>query len=250
MKQTALFILTVLIAAHSATAQDWTGGGGGQPPGATGIETAPPPAQDLPAIKEADVDPHSSLAYAPIEIGFHLELEPGVAMTFGGSKAVSDAAPYIGADIGYDISPNIAFGINFAYVASVGSARSKDTELVTNYNGAFKDYTMLISDVFFEYRLDVAERLAVLFDLVGGATLLAPLNHSEFDYNGTPLNQADPLGSAGDAASTNFNFGLQTGVHYYTYMRHVNLGMELGFYYILPTGIPALAVYPSLRYTF
>lgn len=276
MKRAAILTLLVFLALP-VYAQDWEQGTEAAPAGdeygapdsnpgpaptdeqtepmgdTSSIETAPPPQQGMPEVEQAKIDPKSSLAYAPISTGFHLELEPGIFMTFGGSKTVSEAAPYIGADIGYDINSNIAFGINFAYAASAASARETNPEIIEELNGAFKDYTMVLADVFFEYRVDVYERLAVLIDAVGGATLLSPQNNSQYQYpqpDGPMLREIDPLGDASDASSTNFNVGLQTGIHYYTYMRHFNLGLELGFYYILPTGIPALAIYPALRYTF
>jgi hypothetical protein len=70
------------------------------------------------------------------------------------------------------------------------------------------------------------------------------------DQYGEKKNDKDQVIGITEKLSIKPNVGVATGLQYTTWLRNLQVGVELAFYYVILDNIPALAIYPAVKYSF
>ncbi len=182
----------------------------------------------------------------PIRSGFFTETSMGAFLTVGGIDSYSSAEAFLGLGLGYDIIPNLSIGAQFRLAPNVSDCYASDSKglpecpnqsgmVSTNQNGP-NTFTLISLEAKISYRIPVAERLFIPIRVFGGVTLLTP--------------DPQPGNTVGGGTTFDPSFGGALGIEWATPFNHFTLGAEVSGDYVLTLGALALAVYPTVKYTF
>ncbi|MCG3173610.1 MAG: hypothetical protein GMKNLPBB_01809 [Myxococcota bacterium] len=224
-----LLLLAGLLAAQNAFAQ--------AAPPASPAPTPAPQAAPAPATgPQGEVIDQVGWEH---ERGFFMTVKPGLFFTLAGkklaadgltlgSKFISNASPMMAFQLGYDLGEAFSLGLEVMHGSSAGAGREKNpSSLYVQATG----FTVTNVDLLGRYLFKVGRRLYVPVELVAGISFVAP-------------QITDPK------KSMNFNAGLSSGIQWATMVRHLDVGLELQGQFIIGYNIPAISIYPTVRYTF
>jgi hypothetical protein len=165
--------------------------------------------------------------------GFFTETDIGAFFTLGGNDVYSNAQSYLQLGIGYDLSDTLELGAHFGLGANAYncfSGRTAGGECIETEN-----FTITFFDATLAYLVPLRERLYLTPKVAVGYTLLDP----------SPVRRAD-----GSGFSRGINFGAGVGVEYATAMEHLSIGADVLVRYIPVANIPAISIFPRVKYTF
>ncbi len=166
--------------------------------------------------------------------GLYFEGRGGVFFTLGGDRGYSNGQPFLGFEIGYDITD--ALSIQLGYASGYQAANMAETppENCMGDPGSC-DYHLDFGLTFFNLSVDYDvlsyRRCALEVRLGGGVVLIKP--------------SAIP-----DQSPVDGNAFLGLRFEYYTLLKHFTLGAEVDGFFVFPTMIPALAISFSILYNF
>jgi len=163
--------------------------------------------------------------------GFFISSDLGMMWVFNGAiKKVSNTAPYLGINIGYDIASWFSLYVHVGRGFGSNSARTANEGTIENW--AFTNF--LAGPMFW---IMVWERLAIEIRAQGGIALMDPV---PFDptIDQVQFSPVQPVVGGG------------LSLKYLTLLTDFTLGLDVTFNYIIPVQIPALALSFSARYTF
>lgn len=192
---------------------------------------------------------------APIEIkrGFFAEGDLGVFFSLGGrntnsvnltSRTFSNVQPYVGLTLGYDVfhtdSFNLGLGLRFAMGLNGGAGRASVDEPLEEANTKSNDYSVQQAGAAINFGFLVAERLALTFELHGGAGFLTP----------DPTLPAAEAGAGGSLFAP--TFGGAIGLELYTLLNDFSIGILVRSVNMIASGefIPGLSATIPIKYTF
>ncbi|MGA9521361.1 MAG: adventurous gliding motility protein CglE [Myxococcaceae bacterium] len=161
--------------------------------------------------------------------GFFTETDVGVFFTLGGDNQYSNAQTYLQLGVGYDLTENIALGVHFGIGANAQNCwsgpgpRGDDCLMGSNFTMAFLDVTAA-------YLFPVVDRFYIAPKIAAGYTLL------------------DPEPVAGFTGGANIGGGI--GFEYATHMDHFTIGADALVRYVVGPNIPAISIFPRVKYTF
>lgn len=201
-----------------------------------------------PSADDTQVVPSLGVPVQPSR-GLFAELQVGTFFAIGGHNGVSDAAPFLGLLIGYDLSDSLAVGMGLSFGASTntcfagaddrGSLCEKDQGFTEGSISGAESFSIVLADGFLTYLVGITGQWYVGGRLVGGLAILSP----------RPVVQAgvSPLG-----ADFGFNVGGIATTEFHTYLNHLVVGLDLGVHFISGGGASfvGVAVYPRLKYVF
>jgi hypothetical protein len=230
------------------------------------LAASPVLAQDLepesspdPAAPDAQVAPEPESQPFPIRRGFYAEADLGVFLTLLGrntnkatlpAKSTSNAQPYLGITLGYDVleKPGFTLGVGLKLAAgySSGAGRISDTEL---NDGSITDVQLMTRpNDFAVYEIGVSvamgfmvhERVAITLKLDGGMGAAYA----------NPYLFASETGAAG--AAIGGMAGGSLGVEYFTLLNDFSVGLDLRGAGVFIAGniIPAVSITAPIKYTF
>ena len=204
--------------------------------------STPPPAQTVATddeeeekVKPKPVEDPSGRLYQRFEMqrGFFIGSDLGVFMTFGGAaKAVSNAQPYVGINIGYDFTSWFSWQLHAGrgFAADAARTANEDTRGLRDFS-----FTNFMTGPVVWIR--VWERLAIEVKLQGGVAILDPIPLDP-TIDGVSVSGVEPIVGGGLA------------LKYLTLLTDFTLGLDLTFNYIIGINLPTLAISPTVRYTF
>ena len=201
--------------------------------------------EDLEEEEEEYVLPdigQDQLANFVLDRGLYTSSDVGIFLSFAGRKGVSNVMPYLAIHTGYDINDELSAQLSFAFGYVSGNAvRSIDnpldpaaigvgSRLIDNY-----DVMNIGADVVYAFR--PTQRFAIEAKVGGGMTR----------FNPAPSLETNPA-----EADTPFGAHVAFGADfkYLTLMTNFTAGASITGYFILPYGVPAVAVGGVVRYTF
>lgn len=198
-------------------------------------------AQNVPT-QRTDVEPSNGVPYQ-LRTGWFAETQVGVFTAFGGSKAASNAQPYLALSIGMDlpkVSKHFSIFLTAALGSNAGSCRQVDADnLCTQFKledgstaMAPENFNIIPIELGARWGFkDIAERLHPYVGVVAGYSLITP-----------QIFQDAPGGSA--------HAGVLGGIQYGTRLNGLTLGVELMVRYAFSPAIPSFAAYPRIAYVF
>ena len=224
--------------------------------GADNDEAPPPEAQP--------VDETVQTARDEVRRGFFVALDPGVFVTFGGrlpttdargrpvlvSKVMSNAQPYVGLTLGYDVVTgslfNLGIGLKLAAGFNSGAGRHTAEEAVACESDPDActparptDYAVYEVGLAAHLGFMAATRWAINVKLHGGVGFTSP----------HPTKLATEMG-ASDAA-IGAAFGGCAGFEYFTLINDFSIGLDVCFEGAMAGGlIPAASSRIPIKYTF
>ena len=228
-----VFTLAVVMTTNAAWAQDEAAAA----PAVPTTEAKPEPKAQAEVPPEAkppqmQVDQSEDVSFERVK-GFYIEGRGGVFFTLSGARGYSNGQPFTGFDLGYDVSDR--FSVQLAYASGYQAANpimyQDQCALATGCSDYHLDFAMTFFNLAADYDVLYGERWAIELRLGGGAVLTKP--------------SAEPNQAVVDG---NVFGGLR--LEYYTMLKHFSVGLEGDFYYVLPTGIPAVSVGMSILYNF
>jgi len=164
--------------------------------------------------------------------GLYIEGRGGVFFTVAGARGYSNGQPFFGFEFGYDFTERLSAQV--AYYSGYQAANPLVYPEECTGEGC-SDYHLDFGLTFFnlsaDYDILYGRRWALEARLGGGVVIINP--------------SAEPGQSPVD-------FDVFGGLRfeYYTLLTHFTLGAEFDFYYVLPTGIPAMSIAMSILYNF
>jgi hypothetical protein len=226
MKRTLFTIVLTFLFACSA----WAQAPAPKPEPAPAPEPEKKPADEAPA--EEAIDDTEDVIFERL-VGLYFEGRGGVFFTVGGARGYSNGQPFFGFELGYDI--NERFSIQFGYASGYQAANPLKYPEECGGGAGCNDYHLDFGMTFFnlsaDYDLFHGRRWAFEARLGGGAVIIDP--------------SAKP-----DQAAVDFDVFGGIRFEYYTLLKHFTLAGEFDFFYVLPTGIPSMAVTASIIYNF
>jgi hypothetical protein len=228
MKRTLFTIVLTCLFASSA----WAQAPAPKPEPAPAPEPEPEkkPADEAPA--EEAIDDTEDVIFERL-VGLYFEGRGGVFFTVGGSRGYSNGQPFFGFELGYDI--NERFSLQFGYASGYQAANPLKDPIECGGGPGCNDYHMDFGLTFFNLSADYdfvhGRRWALEVRAGGGAVIIDP--------------SAKP-----DQAAVDFDVFGGIRFEYYTLLKHFTLAGEFDFFYVLPTGIPSMAVTASIIYNF
>jgi len=171
---------------------------------------------------------YSSLFAAEPYQGLSGEINSGILFTIGGNKSNSNSEPYFNFLLGYSFSKSSMVGLSLATSMVSNNAPEKKTE--ANYNINYDNYTLLFSNLTYQYKIEVGKDLFIPVKVFGGGAFASP----------SPNNKGSFLP----------DFGMAAGIGYDSYRKGLQLGIEIAFSYILNINAKAAMVYPTIKYVF
>jgi hypothetical protein len=225
MKRTLFTIVLACFLASPAFAQE------GEPaPEKPAADEKPAPAPaDEPA--EEAIDETEDVVFKR-QVGLYFEGRGGVFFTVAGARGYSNGQPFFGFELGYDI--NERFSIQFGYASGYQAANPlKYLEDCSGEgcNEYHLDFGLTFFNLSADYDLFHGRRWAFEGRLGGGAVIIDP--------------SAKP-----DQGVVDFDVFGGIRFEYYTLLRHFSLAGEFDFFYVIPTGIPSMAITASIIYNF
>jgi len=164
--------------------------------------------------------------------GFFTETDIGTFFTLGGNDAYSNAQTYLQIGLGYDVSERVELGAHFGLGANAFNCFSGRTGGLCNET---ENFTVTFFDATLAYLVPLAERLSLTPKVAVGFALLDP----------APLRNAD-----GKGVTRGLNAGLGIGLEYATALDHLSVGADLLVRYIPVAQLPAVTLFPRVKYTF
>lgn len=164
--------------------------------------------------------------------GFFTETDIGTFFTLGGNDAYSNAQTYLQIGLGVDLSERLELGAHFGLGANAFNCFSGRTGGVCNQT---ENFTVTFFDATLAYLVPLAERLYLTPKVAAGYTMLDP----------APVVRSD-----GQSFTRGINAGAGIGVEYATAMDHLSIGADVLVRYIPVAGIPAVTIFPRVKYTF
>ena len=166
--------------------------------------------------------------------GWYVEGRGGLMFTVAGARGYSNAQPYLGFDIGYDVTPRLS--VQFGYATGFQSSNPLQYQdpavKCAGDNGGYNcDFSMSFFDIAADYDLLYGQRWAFEARLGGGVVVIDPSAKPD-----QPPVDGNIIGG--------FRF------EYYTLLKHFTLAIELDFLYTFVTAIPALSTSVGIAYTF
>ncbi len=219
MKRTLFTCVLACLFAFSAFAQE----------GENKPEPEKKPADETPA--EEAVDDTEDVIFERL-VGLYFEGRGGVFFTVAGARGYSNGQPIFGFELGYDITEQLS--VQFGYASGYQAANPlKYVEECTgdNCNKYHQDFGLTFFNLSADYDLFYGRRWAFEGRLGGGAVII------------------DPSAKPGQGP---VDFDVFGGIRfeYYTLLKHFSVGAEFDFLYVLPTGIPSMAITASIIYNF
>ncbi|NMB73737.1 MAG: adventurous gliding motility protein CglE [Myxococcales bacterium] len=219
--------------------------------GIAGAQEAPPPAGAPPAASavtppaKTAADESEQIVFERL-MGFYLEGRVGTFFTVAGARGWSNAQPFFGFEVGYDLTEALSMQLSYAsgYQAAnplkyVGVCDPSMGDC-SNYcnpstDASCNDYHMDFSLTFVNLSADLdmwaGERWALEARLGGGIVIIQP--------------SAKP-----DQPPVDGNAFAGVRFEYYTLLKHFTVGAEFDFYYVFAAGIPAFSGSASVVYNF
>jgi hypothetical protein len=203
------------------------------------------PAADLSSV-QANGSPE------PIRSGLFFETSMGAFLTVGGLDSYSSAEAFLGLGVGYDIIPNLSIGVQFRLAPNVADCYgttptgARNCPTGSGTQPAPSTFTLINLEAKISYRIPVSERLFIPIRAFGGVTLLTPGPQPACTVLSGPSSNCS--GIAGTAIDP--SVGGAVGIEWATPFNHFTLGAEVSGDYVLQLGALALAVYPTVKYTF
>jgi hypothetical protein len=191
------------------------------------------------AQKSKQLEDPSGKLYQKFEMerGFFIGSDLGVFMTFGGAaKAVSNAQPYVGINIGYDFNSWFSWQLHAGRGFAADAARTANESngpngpRITDF--AFTNFTT--GPIVW---IRVWERLAIELKVQGGVAILDPIPVDP-TIDGISVSGVEPVLGGGVA------------LKYLTLLTDFTLGLDVTFNYIIGINLPSLNIAPTVRYTF
>jgi hypothetical protein len=183
--------------------------------------------------------PLAASAYTPNEgvpftlhRGLFAETALGALFTVGGRDGYSNAQSFVQLGLGVDITERWEVGALLGVGASDVNCFAQGSA-VNGTCTAPGSFTVAMGDGFLGYLAELRPRLFLTPKLFAGYTNLGP----------HPLNGALASYSA-------FNAGLGLGVEYATSLEHLSVGIDVMGRYVFNAKVPAIALFPRLKYTF
>jgi hypothetical protein len=150
-----------------------------------------------------------------------------------GARGYSNGQPFFGFELGYDITERLSvqFGYASGYQAANPLKYPEECGGGSDCNDYHLDFGLTFFNLSADYDLFHGRRWAFEGRLGGGAVIIDP--------------SAKP-----DQAAVDFDVFGGIRLEYYTLLKHFTLAGEFDFFYVLPTGIPSMAVTASIIYNF
>lgn len=169
----------------------------------------------------------------PLEVrrGFFTETNIGAFFTVGGDDLYSNAQTYLQLGIGYDVGERLELGLHFGLGTNAANCFSGRVEQACSQSDNF---TLAFFNGSAAWNFRIAERLYLGPRVSAGWTMLDP----------APVLSGETPVRAGP------NIGAGVGIEYLTAMQHFSIGAELMGRYVLRANIPAIAIFPRVKYTF
>jgi len=227
MKRTLFTIVLTLLFAFSAWAQAPAPKPEPAPAPAPATEPEKPATEEEPVVDDAEDVIFERL------VGLYFEGRGGVFFTVGGARGYSNGQPFFGFELGYDI--NERFSIQFGYASGYQAANPlkypEDCGGGPDCNDYHLDFGLTFFNLSADYDFLYGRRWGLEIRAGGGAVIIDP--------------SAEP-----DQAAVDFDVFGGIRFEYYTLLKHFTLAAEFDFFYVLPTGIPSMAVTASIIYNF
>ncbi len=192
--------------------------GGEQP----GDSSEPPPLGVLPPLSEG--------LYTDLSVGAFFTMNVlGEAV----GRTVSNAQPYVGIGLGYDVTRNMVAGASFGYGASAGVCFDPGP---MGCAGA-RSFSVIMLNGYYGYLHDILHQWYLGAKVMGGMTLMTP----------------EPVYSESGGPSIGFNGGLALTTEYHTHLEHFVLGLDVAATFVMggrQVQFPGVAIYPRLKYVF
>jgi len=168
--------------------------------------------------------------------GFYAQIDAGAFHGLGGSRGTSNAEPYVGFALGYDITRSFALYGAVAHGSSASNCYMvvvQDTcvENPTNRKAVADNFSFTFMELGLAYTFDLGVRFGLAVRALGGAVILSPLPRPELKPFG---------GSAGG--------GL--GVEYATRYDGMTIGFDALGRFVLPANIVTLSYSARFKYVF
>ena len=181
---------------------------------------------------EPEIDETEDVIFERL-VGLYLEGRGGVFFTLGGARGYSNGQPFFGFELGYDI--NERFSIQFGYASGYQAANPlmypEDCGGGPNCSDYHLDFGLTFFNLSADYDFLYGRRWGLEIRAGGGAVIIDP--------------SAEP-----DQGAVDFDVFGGIRFEYYTLLKHFTLAAEFDFFYVLPTGIPSMAVTASIMYNF
>lgn len=164
--------------------------------------------------------------------GLYIEGRGGVFFTILGARGYSNGQPFFGFEFGYDFTERLSAQV--AYYSGYQAANPLEyPEDCTgdNCSDYHLDFGLTFFNLSVDYDIFYGRRWAFEGRLGGGVVIINP--------------SAEP-----DQSPVDFDVFGGLRFEYYTLLTHFTLGAEYDFYYVLPTGIPAMSIAVSVLYNF
>ncbi|MCI0571416.1 MAG: adventurous gliding motility protein CglE [Myxococcaceae bacterium] len=182
--------------------------------------------------------PAASLAAAPpegvvpqVRRGFFVETDVGMFFTLGGVDGYSNAQTYLQLGLGYDLADRFSLGGHFGLGSNAANCFGGRTPAGACVGS--ENFTVFFLDASAAYLLPIADRVYLTPKLLVGFTLMDP---------------SPTEGAAGSMSGPNVGVGL--GVEYATFMDHFSIGADVSVRLVVGPNIPAVAIFPRVKYTF
>jgi hypothetical protein len=205
-------------------------------------EPKPEPKAEQPAAQAQAKKPAPKEVSHRAARGLFLEANPGAFFTLGGEKGMSNAEPYVTAVFGWNFNADMALGLMLGFAANNNNAPKSEPDPTTGKKGPAKgyygDYTVTFLDVNYSHYFGVSPRFAVPVRVFAGGSFIA----NRYDANDPTLKDKP--------ASFQPNAGLASGIQYTTWQKHLTVGAELAFFYLITDAVPAISIYPAVKYNF
>lgn len=231
MKRTLFSIVLACLFPFSAFAQDEEKPAPAAPEKPAAEAPAEKPAGEATAEEAPAIDEAEDVVFDRL-VGLYFEGRGGVFFTVAGARGYSNGQPFFGFELGYDINERLS--IQFGYASGFQAAnplKYPEDCAGDNCNDYHLDFGLTFFNLSADYDLFFGRRWAFEGRLGGGAVIIDP--------------SAKP-----DQGSVDFDVFGGIRFEYYTLLKHFTLAAEFDFFYVLPTGIPSMAVTASIIYNF
>lgn len=148
---------------------------------------------------------------------------------------MSNAQPYVGVGLGYDINRNLVAGAGVAF--GVSSGVCFDGDLAADVCRGARSFSLLLINAHFGYLHELAHQWYVGGKVLGGAALMTP----------------GPSEGAADSSLFGYNAGVALSTEYHTHLEHFIVGLDMAATFVMggnEVQFPGFAIYPRLKYVF
>lgn len=195
----------------------------------------------LPALALAATPPTG----VPLQVrrGLFAEADTGTFFTVGGLNGVSNAQPFLGFGLGYDVMDRFTLALHLDVGSSSGNCFTPaqdastgecvDPSQVLPLSANFAVFGVSLQG---RYSWELAERFTAGPKLVLGAATLTP----------------NPIAGGASDGSDGFHalVGLGAGVQYATNLDHFTIGLDVEYRTVVGPNVGGIAIYPRIEYTF